>query len=203
MVKRLSSILLTILLLILATTNTASANYTKNNDSFFSFFENDLITYLSNNNINTNKKNVLAAQTSQTTIQPVPTQVPIPTQPQQSPQLSQVSSYLLNAVNVYRSTFGLYPVTSSIETCNFAQTRAQEISAGFNHSGFYTRVNNHTIPYSQWSHATENIAQAPDYKEVVTLWENSPEHAANMRDNTPYVCIMQNGSYYAYEGMRL
>ncbi len=105
-------------------------------------------------------------------------------------------------VNEYRASLGLSPVKSSAETCSFAATRAQEIANGFTHDGFYNRVNNHTIPYASWSHAVENIAQAPDYKKVVTLWKNSPEHAANIRDNTPYVCIMQYDSYYAYEGMR-
>lgn len=197
--KRLSSILFTIILLILSTTHTANANQANNTDPFFSFIENSLIVYI--NDYNTNNT-VLAAQTAQTTMSPVPTQMLIPT-PQQSPQLSPVSAYLLNAVNTYRASYGLPPVASSTETCTFAQTRAQEISSGFNHNGFYNRVDNRTIPYSQWAHATENIAQAPDYKEVVNLWANSPEHAANMRDNTPYVCIMQYESYFAYEGMRL
>lgn len=198
--KRLSSILFTIILLTLTTTHPASAQQTNISDPFFSFIENSLIVYIDNYNTN---NTVLAAQTAQTAVQKLPTQMPITTQPQQSAQLSPVSAYLLNAVNVYRSSYGLPPVASSSETCNFAQTRAQEISSGFTHNGFYNRVNSHSLPYAQWSHATENIAQAPDYKEVVSLWANSPEHAANMRDNTPYVCIMQYESYYAYEGMRL
>jgi uncharacterized protein YkwD len=199
--KKLSSILLTIIFLTLATTNITHANQTPNYNSFFSFFKNSLITYISNTS---NQNEVLAAQTAPTVIQPIPTQAPqAPVIPPQNTQLSQVSSYILNGVNAYRSSLGLSPVTSTSETCNFAQTRAQEISNSFNHTGFYNRVNSHTLPYAQWSHATENIAQAPDYKEVVTLWENSPEHAANMRDNTPFVCIMQYQSYYAYEGMRL
>jgi len=172
---------------------TASADQTKN-DSFFSFLKNSILSYTSE----IYNQHVLAAQTvASNTVSPTPQ----PTQ--QPPQLSEVSAYLLNGVNEYRTSLELPPVQSSEETCAFAQIRAQEISSGFNHNGFYARVNNHTIPYSYWAHATENIAQAPNYQEVVKLWENSPEHAANMRDNTPYVCIEQYDSYYAYEGMRL
>jgi hypothetical protein len=167
------------------------------NTTFFSFFEDYLIAYNALENYN---KHVLAAET-----QAVPTQtpeLPLPTVIQSDPPLSGVPAYILNGVNEYRASLGLSQVQSSAQTCAFAAVRAQEISNGFNHNGFYDRVNNHTIPYDKWAHATENIAQAPDYKEVVTLWKNSPEHAANMRDNTPYVCIEQYGSYYAYEGMR-
>lgn len=167
------------------------------NASFFSFFENYLFAYHA---MDTFDKPVLAAETHIDPTQPPP--LPSPTIAQTSPQLSDVSAYILNGVNEYRTSLGLTPVQSSAETCAFAATRAGEIAKGFTHDGFYNRVNNHTIPYAQWSHAVENIAQAPDYKEVVTLWKNSPAHAANMRDNTPYVCIMQHDSYYAYEGMR-
>jgi uncharacterized protein YkwD len=125
--------------------------------------------------------------------------LPTPTFAQQHPP---VSTYLLNELNNYRTSLGLSPVKSTNETCAFALTRAKEINTTFSHSAFYTRVNNHTIPYTNWSRATENIAEAPDYKQVVDLWKKSPGHAKNMRDNTPYVCIVQYGNYYAYEGMR-
>jgi|SRR6185437_15116856 len=171
--------------------------------SFFSFFENYLIAY---NVIDTYNKQVLAAETQITS---TPTPIPIPTVQlspptitQTNPPLSDISAYILKGVNEYRASLGLSQVHSSPQTCAFAATRAKEIANGFNHDGFYNRVNNHTIPYDTWSHAVENIAQAPDYKEVVTLWKNSPGHAANMRDNTPYVCVEQYESYYAYEGMR-
>ena len=201
MKRLLSSLILCIIFLTTLSTHQVLANqkvHKQTHDSFFSFFENYLIAYT------TSKKDAdqtLAAQTVLPTVTMQPTQPP--QQPVQSaPQLSDVSAYILQGVNDYRASLGLSPVQSSQETCDFANVRAQEIASGFNHDGFYNRVNNHTIPYSQWSHATENIAQAPDYHEVVTLWKNSPEHAANMRDNTPYVCIEQYQSYFAYEGMR-
>jgi uncharacterized protein YkwD len=203
MLRRLSWILLTILLIFnLSSQPTYAAGNQQNNSSFFSYLENSLLVFINHN------KQVLADQ-AQAILSPTliptliptiqPTQVPL----QQSPQLSDVSSYILNGVNQYRASLGLSSVVASTETCAFAQTRAQEISNRFTHDGFYSRVNSHTLPYANWSHATENIAEAPDYKEVVDLWKNSPEHAANMRDNTPYVCIEQYGNYYAYEGMRL
>lgn len=201
MIRRVSFFLLTISLILTLPPHTSFAAQHQNNFTFFSFLENYLLVYINHDT------QVLAEQIQPTllpTIVPTlqlvyqPTQVPV----QQNPQLSDVSAYILNGVNAYRSSLGLNHVQASAETCSFATTRAQEITNGFNHNGFYTRVNNHTLPYAQWSHATENIAEAPDYKEVVTLWENSPEHAANMRDNTPYICIEQNGNYFAYEGMR-
>jgi len=175
--------------------------HTQTNASFFTFFENYIFAF---NAIDTYNKQVLAAET-QATPTPTPTQpaqLTPPTSTQTIPSLSEVSAYILKGVNEYRASLGLSPVQSSPQTCAFATTRAQEIASGFNHDGFYNRVNKHTLPYDSWSHAVENIAQAPDYKEVVTLWKNSPGHAANMRDNTPYVCIQQYQSYYAYEGMR-
>jgi len=200
--RRLSYILLTILLLTVFSTQTTSAIQQPTEDSFFSFFENYIIAYTAKN---LSDKQVLAAQTKtpviSVTLPPIP---PAPTEvsAQPAPQLSDVSSYILNGVNQYRSSLGLSPVQASAETCAFAATRAEEISHSFNHDGFYTRVANRTLPYTQWAHATENIAEAPNYQEVVTLWKNSPEHAENMRDNTPFVCIMQYGAYYAFEGMR-
>lgn len=195
MIKRLSCILLTILLCFsLSSHTTYAATQQQNNSSFFSVLENYLLVFINNN------KQVLAAQTQLTTS---PTPTPTISQPPQTFSVSGASAYILNGVNQYRASLGLSPVQASAQTCAFAAVRAKEISNGFNHNGFYERVNNHTIPYSWWAHATENIAEAPNYQEVATLWKNSPEHAANMRDNTPYVCIEQYGNFYAYEGMRM
>jgi uncharacterized protein YkwD len=208
MVRRLSSILLVIIIVISLSPHNSYAAQQKNNSSFFLFFKQDILAYATGA---ANTNHVLAAQISPLPPTPLPTQQPtiVPTQtsvpsqpPVQPASLSTISTYLLNGVNEYRTSLGLSPVQSSAETCAFASTRAQEIASGFNHDGFNNRVANHTIPYSYWSHATENIAQAPNYQEVVTLWKNSPEHAANMRDNTQYVCIEQYHSFYAYEGMR-
>lgn len=195
MLQRVSSILFLTIVLITLSSHNVYASQQQNNPSFFSFLETYITTYLAEQET---PKQVLAAQTEAVLPSPTPTSLPI----QQPVQLSEVSAYILNGVNEYRASFGLSPVQASAETCAFAALRAQEITNGFNHNGFYDRVNNHTIPYIQWAHATENIAEAPNYKEIVSLWANSPDHAANMRDNTPYVCIMQSGPYYAYEGMR-
>lgn len=147
-------------------------------------------------------KQVLGATTKPTatpTTKPKPTAAPttIP-----SVSLSAVSDYLLKEVNKYRENRGLPAVSATAEVCAFAATRASEIAKHFTHEGFNTRVKNKTLPYANWTRATENIAETPNYKDVVSLWINSPEHAANMRDNTPYVCVAQNGNSYAYEGMR-
>ena len=197
MIKMLSFLVVCISLLIFSPQQVL-AKQKQTIPTFFSFFKDYIIAY---NTSDTYNKHVLAERTQALPTQQ-PTLLPQPTIIQTTVPLSEVSAYILSGVNEYRASLGLSPVQSSPQTCAFATIRAQEIANGFNHDGFYNRVNNHIIPYSQWSHATENIAQAPDYKEVVTLWKNSPGHAANMRDNTPYVCIEQYQSYYAYEGMR-
>lgn len=189
---RLLSIILCILIFTSFSSLAASANETKNNPTFFSFFENYIVAY---NVIDAYNNRVLAAHT--TAVHNELLQIVTKSQ-----SLSDVSAYLLNGINIYRATFGLSPVRSSSQTCAFATIRAKEIINSFSHDGFYKRVNNHTIPYARWSHATENIAEAPSYKNVVKLWADSSGHAANMRDNTPYICIQQYRNYYAFEGMR-
>lgn len=167
----------------------ASAQQTQDRSSYFSFFKNFVIAFTAIDEYN---QYVLGAQTQQNI-----TLTTIPKQP-----LGETASYLLHAVNDYRSSQGLGLVQANAQLCAFAALRAKEITSSFSHDGFNNRTSSHTLPYTRWSRATENIAEAPDYRQVVTLWANSPSHAANMRDNTPFVCIKQYGNYYAYEGMR-
>ncbi len=148
--------------------------------------------------------------TPKTTRNPTQNPTPIPTRPiSPTPTFtptpaptSDVSSYLINEVNKYRASQGLSPVQTNDQTCSFAATRAQEIATSFGHDGFTSRLNSKTLPYTTWSRVTENIAMTSDYQHVVPMWINSAGHAANMRADTPFVCIIQNGSYYAYEGMK-
>ena len=129
-----------------------------------------------------------------------PTSVPAPTSA--TSPTNDVQGYIMNEINKYRTSQGLSSVQTSGPTCSFAATRAQEITTSFSHDGFNSRINSKTLPYTSWSSVTENIAQTTDYKQVVSMWANSAGHAANMRADTPYVCVVQNGSYFAYEGMR-
>lgn len=134
---------------------------------------------------------------------PTPTKAPTPTLTLiPSNNNTSVSDYILEQVNNYRKSQGLSTVTSNSETCSFAETRAKEISTNFSHDGFTSRVNNKTLPYPSYHDITENIAMNSNYKSVINQWINSPGHAENMRRDTPYVCIMQSGNYYAYEGWR-
>lgn len=140
------------------------------------------------------------------------TSTPTPTQaakstlntsfPRSSTNQNSVQNYLLEKVNDYRHSKGLSSVVSDENTCNFASTRSQEISANFNHDGFNNRIQNHTLPYSSYHEVVENIAMTNNYQDVVAMWVNSPGHAENMRRDTPYVCIAQNGDNYAYEGWK-
>lgn len=113
-----------------------------------------------------------------------------------------VQTFIMQALNDYRHTNGLGPVAINKYTCNFATTRAQEIMANFSHDGFTSRLNSHTLPYPNFSLVTENIAQTANYKDVVNMWANSSGHAANMRADTPYICVEYSGDYYAMEGWK-
>ena len=108
----------------------------------------------------------------------------------------------MGKINEYRASVGLPSVKTDKYTCEFAVTRAAEIVNNFNHDGFQNRVNSKTLPYPSFSSVTENIAMTSNYKDVVNMWINSSGHAANMRKDTPYVCVEKIGNYYAYEGWR-
>ena len=141
-----------------------------------------------------------ASKTTPTEIAPVITvQQSIPT----PPVIPNHEQFFIDQINEYRNSLGLSPVETNEQTCSFAKTRAQEISTDFSHTGFFKRVNTNTLPYTNYALVTENIAEAPDYQNIVTLWKNSPEHAANMRADTPYVCVENYGNYYVYEGLRM
>lgn len=112
-----------------------------------------------------------------------------------------IQTFLMQEINTYRANYGLGKVSTSEQTCNFARIRAEEITHRFNHDGFYNRSANNTLPYASGKKAVENLAMAPNYKDVVKLWADSPTHAANMRSDSVYVCVVKNGDYYAYEGM--
>lgn len=142
---------------------------------------------------------------SVTPIIPTPSPTPLatsePTSSTPPPSSSQLS-FFMNEINDYRKSFGLTSVSTNDTVCNFAKVRAQEISTNFSHDGFNQRVQSYTLPYTSYSLVTENIAETPNYQDVVTLWKKSPGHAENMRADTPYVCVENYGNYYAYEGLR-
>lgn len=108
----------------------------------------------------------------------------------------------MNAINNYRKSQGLSQVSTNAQTCNFAKIRAREISTNFSHDGFRSRINSKTLPYPSYHVVTENIARNSNYKNVVSSWINSSGHAANMRKDTPYVCVEGYGNFWAYEGWK-
>ncbi len=117
-------------------------------------------------------------------------------------QTNQVQIYIMKEINKYRASKGLSEVVTDPYTCKFAKVRAKEISTDFSHDGFSNRIRNKTLPYPSYSRITENLAMTSNYKNVVSMWINSPGHAENMRQDTPYVCVEAYGNYYAYEGWR-
>ncbi len=113
----------------------------------------------------------------------------------------EVTTYIINEINAYRASLKLKLVQTNDETCDFAKIRAAEIATDFSHEGFNRRAKAGKLPYKHWHVITENIAMTSDYKEVEKMWEHSPGHAKNMRDNTIYVCVVRHGKYFAYLGM--
>lgn len=135
---------------------------------------------------------------------PKPTSSPAP-KPSSTPPPesgSPVRDYIMQEINNYRRSQGLSEVKADSYSCSFAALRASEITSAFNHDGFSNRLNSKTLPYPNYSVVTENLAKASDYKKVVSLWIASSGHAANMRKDTPFVCVENNGIYYAYEGWK-
>lgn len=138
--------------------------------------------------------------------QAVITSTPAPASEDSSPKTNTVASNnsgdLLSQVNAYRSTKGLPPVSTDPHTCEFANTRAVEITSTFNHDGFSSRINSKNLPYPSYSEIAENIAMSSNPADVVQAWIDSPGHNENMLKNTPYACIGNSGNYYAYESWR-
>lgn len=149
----------------------------------------------------------ITPKTTQLTVAPtiIPSTKPIkPTEitPSQMNQQTDPMAFIMKEINAYRVSLGLSAVQTSDETCSFAAIRAAEIVTNFSHDGFQNRIDSKTLPYKTWSKVTENIAMTSDYKQVVSMWKNSPGHAENMRADTPFVCVRQNGNYFAYVGMK-
>lgn len=142
------------------------------------------------------KQNSIIQITPQPTSQPTPT--PTPTQG----STGNGNSSILDGINNFRVSKGLSRATSNPETCEFAKTRAGEISSAFNHDGFNQRISGKTLPYSSYSIVTENIAENSDPTQVINMWINSAPHAENMQKDTPFICVVQNGNYFAYEGWK-
>ena len=110
--------------------------------------------------------------------------------------------YILGKINEYRASQGVSAVSPNLETCSFARTRAGEILSNFNHDSFTQKINLNTLPYPSYSLVTENIAMTSNYQDVANIWINSGPHAEILRKDTPFICVEQNGNYYAYEGWK-
>jgi len=113
------------------------------------------------------------------------------------------SGNLIAEINQFRASKGLFPIRSNSSTCSFAATRASEIAGNFSHTGFYNRISGKTLPYPHYRLVTENLAWAPGDLNPVRMWINSPSHAVNMLKNTPFVCVVNQGDYFAYEGLAI
>ena len=110
--------------------------------------------------------------------------------------------YILGKINEYRASQGVSAASPNLETCSFARTRAGEITSNFNHDTFTQKISSNTLPYPSYSLVTENIAMTDNYQDVANIWINSGPHAEILRKDTPFICVEQNGNYYAYEGWK-
>lgn len=108
---------------------------------------------------------------------------------------------LINVINEYRKFSGKTELTVNSEVCSFASVRASEISTDFTHSGFDSRRDSGALPYSNWSSVVENIAFTSN-GDPITMWKNSPLHNANMLADLSEGCVMSNGNYYVFEGLK-
>lgn len=128
---------------------------------------------------------------------PLPSVTPFP-----DPSPVKKGNSILDQVNQYRAKYGLNKVIENAAACAFARLRLEEVAQQFNHDGFQNRIKSGTLPYPDYSRVTENLAKTNASENVVPMWSNSPAHAANMREDTPYVCIARSGEYYVYEGWK-
>lgn len=106
---------------------------------------------------------------------------------------------LFNQINTYRQENGLPSFSYNQIVCDFAITRAQELINDFSHRGFRTRIDSGTLPYSDYSHVAENIADTDTPKRAFELWHNSPGHNENMLSGASYGCIGNIGRLYTLE----
>ena len=109
---------------------------------------------------------------------------------------------IISQINDFRNQNGLSSVSMRSEVCAFAATRANEIQSDFSHQPFFDRIDAKTLPYSGYSLVTENLAETNDENKVVQLWIDSGTHNENMRKDTPYVCVVRAGNFYAYAGWK-
>lgn len=104
---------------------------------------------------------------------------------------------LLASINSYRTSKHLSPIKESDTPCTIATIRAIQIMTDFSHAGFYPLVHSSWVTSGHWY---ENLAvqYTPNYN-VLTAWENSPTHNANLLATITYGCIRHVGNYWTFE----
>lgn len=111
-------------------------------------------------------------------------------------------SNFITLINDYRRLHGKTDLSTDESSCSFASTRSNEISSDFSHSGFESRRDLHTLPYSNWKKVVENIAMSTNGVNPVEMWKNSPVHSANMLSDIAFGCVQNNGNYFVFEGWK-
>lgn len=109
------------------------------------------------------------------------------------------AAILTNRINSYRQEQGLSPFLANETVCNFALVRVQELKSNFSHEGFRQRIDNNTLPYPDYSHIAENIADTDTPERAFELWRNSPGHNENMLYPSTFGCIGNIGRLYTLE----
>lgn len=132
---------------------------------------------------------------------PKPTNILTPTETP-TPILISKTDHILSEINDFRRSKGLTSLAKDSYSCQFASMRVNEVVSSFTHDGFQNRINDKTLPYPTYTTVTENIAMTTEYKDVVSLWINSPGHADNMSKDTPFGCVASIGNYYVFESWK-
>lgn len=132
----------------------------------------------------------------------IPIEISASVAPTSIPEPISTGNSLIDSINEYRLTKGRSQISPGGSTCDFATTRASEISSDFSHNGFTSRRDSGSLPYPSYSNVVENIAMTSDGNSAVEMWKASPTHDANLQSDITYGCIANSGSYFVFEGLK-
>lgn len=123
----------------------------------------------------------------------------IATAPPSNPTPVMVRSNLNQAVNDYRTSHGLSKLMIREDICQAARERNRQIATDFSHNGFEVTVSN-----LNYDAIAENIWQGEPFsmEKVVSGWDESPGHQANMLGNYTFGCGVAENNRAIYLFLR-
>ena len=152
---------------------------------------------------NSDNEKVLYVLETEPTETPNPTPTPdnkeVENESETEPAAPGNAEVLMAKINSYRQENGLPSFLFNQTVCDFAAARAQELGSDFSHNGFRQRIDTKTLPYSDYSHIAENIADCSSPEKAFELWRNSSGHNENMLSSASHGCIGNVGRLYTLE----